>query len=257
MDSSWIKNHSFRCLIALLQHQQISKMEAEMHDLDQTLNAAEYEMDDYEMGDFEEEYDEEFEEEYEAFDAYEFEGVFDEAEEMDLAAELLTVSDEYEMEQFIGNLIKKAGRKIRKFAKSSTGRALGGILKKVAGKALPIVGRAAGTFLGGPAGGAIGGKLASAAGKAFGLELEGLSPEDQEFEVARRFVRLAGDAAKKAAQLPGNTPANKAAMMAVKSAAKKHAPGLLSQAQNRRPGGGRMSSGKWIRRGRKIILMGV
>ena len=35
------------------------------------------------------------------------------------------------------------------------------------------------------------GKLASGATKLFGLELEGMSPEDQEFEVARRFVRLA------------------------------------------------------------------
>lgn len=231
-----------------------------MHDLDQTLGS-EYETDGYEFGEFEEEYeeeyDDEFEEEFDVFNEYEFEGVFDESEEMELAAELLSVSDEQEMEQFIGNLIKKAGRKIRKFAKSSTGRALGGILRKVAKRALPMVGRAAGTFLGGPAGGMIGGKLASAAGKAFGLELEGLSPEDQEFEVARRFVRLAGDAAKKAALTPKNVPSNKAAMGAVKAAAKKHAPGLLSQGRKESMSGGRMSSGRWIRRGRKIILLGA
>ena len=228
-----------------------------MHDLDQTLNASEYESDGYGMGEFEDEYEDEFEEEYEFSDEQEFEGVFDEAEEMDLAAELLSISDEYEMDQFIGNLIKKVGRKVKKFAKSSTGRALGGILKKVAKRALPVVGRAAGTFFGGPVGGAIGGKLASAAGKAFGLELEGLSPEDQEFEVARRFVRLAGDAAKKAALAPRTAPANKAALVAVKSAAKKHAPGLFPLMQKARPYGGQMSSGRWIRRGRKIVLLGV
>lgn len=226
-----------------------------MHDLDQTLGS-EYESDGYEMEDFEDEYEEESDQEYEGYEEMEFEGVFDETEEMELAAELLSVSDEQEMEQFLGSLIKKAGRKLRKFAKSSAGRALGGILKNVARTALPIVGRAAGTFLGGPAGGMIGGKLASMAGKTFGLELEGLSPEDQEFETARRFVRLAGEAAKKVAYAPKNVPANKAAIMAVKAAAKKHAPGLFSQLQKGR-NGGRQMSGKWIRRGRKIILFGV
>ena len=228
-----------------------------MHDLDQNYEAGEYEMEGYEMGEFEDEYDNEYEDEYEFEEEYEFEGVFDESEEMELAAELLTVSDEYEMEQFLGKLIKRAGSKIRKFAKSSTGRALGGILKKVAKRALPLVGRAAGTFLGGPAGGAIGGKLASAAGSAFGLELEGLSPEDQEFEVAKRFVRFAGEAAKKAALAPNSAPPQKAAAVAVKAAAKKHAPGLLQQAIKNKISGGRMTSGRWIRRGRRIILMGV
>ncbi|MGH7520870.1 MAG: hypothetical protein ACREMI_06300 [Gemmatimonadales bacterium] len=62
----------------------------------------------------------------------------DEVDEMDLAAELLGVSDEAELDQFFGKLIKKAG----KFLKSPTGKALGGILKNVARKALPIAGRA-------------------------------------------------------------------------------------------------------------------
>lgn len=232
-----------------------------MHDLDRTLDASEFEMDGYEMGEFEDEFEDEYEDEYEdefEFSGdYEFEGVFDEGEEMELAAELLSISDEYEMEQFIGSLIKKAGRKIRKFAKSSTGKALGGMLKKLAKKALPIAGRAAGTFFGGPVGGAIGGKLASAAGKAFGLELEGLSPEDQEFEVAKRFVRFAGEAAKKAAMAPRSAPAQKVAAVAVKAAAKKHAPGLLRPGALGRPTSGRKPGGRWIRRGRKIILLGV
>ena len=232
-----------------------------MHDLDQYYEAEGYEMEGYEMGEFEDEYEDEFEDEYEAEfeDEYEYEsaGVFDEGEEMELAAELLSVSDEYEMEQFLGKLIKKAGRKIRKFAKSSTGRALGGILKKVAKRALPIAGRAAGTFFGGPVGGAIGGRLGSAAGKAFGLELEGLSPEDQEFEVAKRFVRFAGDAAKKAALAPKSAPAQKVAAVAVKAAARKHAPGLLKQGTKTGLSGGRLNSGRWIRRGRKIILLGA
>jgi hypothetical protein len=227
----------------------------------------ESDFDELEMGDFEEQYefqdereDEyEFEDEYEAeyFEGTESEEVFDELEEMELASELLTVSDDREMEQFIGDLIKKAGRKIGRFAKSSTGRALGGILKKTAKVALPMLGSAAGTFLGGPVGGMIGGKLASAAGRTFGLELEGLSPEDKEFEVARRFVRFAGDAARKAAQTAKSVPARKAAIAAVKSAAGKHAPGLLTPGTTTSPSVYKRPGGRWIRRGSKIILLGV
>ena len=86
-------------------------------------------------------------------------------------------------------------------------------------------------------------------GRRLGLELEGLSPEDQEFEVARRVVRLAGDAAVKAAAAPPSAPAGKVVNKAIAAAAKKHAPGLAG------PGGRR--SGRWIRRGRRIIVLGA
>jgi hypothetical protein len=250
-----------------------------VHDLDRTLDASEWESNgDLEAGDYDGEYDEEYDgeyaeeweagdlepeyaEEWEASGDFNTEGVFDEGEEMELAAELLTVSSDEELEQFLGKLIKRAGQKIRKFAKSSTGRALGGILKGAAKKALPILGRVAGTALGGPVGGALGGKLASLAGrKVFGLELEGLSPEDQEFEVAKRYVRFAGAAAKNAAMAPRSAPAMSAAKTAVKKAARTHAPGLVGQ--RRGPAapagyGGRQRSGRWIRRGRRIVLLGV
>ena len=103
------------------------------------------------------------------------------------------------MEQFLGDLIKKAGSAIGKFVRSPVGNALGGILKGAAKAALPVVGGALGTLVGGPAGGALGSTLASKAGQIFGLELEGLSGEDREFEVARRFTQFAGEAAKNAA----------------------------------------------------------
>ncbi|MBK6929314.1 MAG: hypothetical protein IPH12_00025 [Saprospirales bacterium] len=50
---------------------------------------------------------------------------------------------------------------------------------------------ALGTAFGGPAGGFAGNLAGSQATKLFGLELEGMSYEDQEFEVAKRFVRMA------------------------------------------------------------------
>jgi len=70
-------------------------------------------------------------------------------------------------------------------------RQLGGLLKGAAKQVLPTLAGAAVTLVGG---GMIGSELGSAAGDAFGLELEGLSPEDGEYEVARRFVRIAGEA---------------------------------------------------------------
>jgi hypothetical protein len=232
-----------------------------MHDIDRTL--MEYEEYDPETEAYEatagydDEYetaDEEYDGEYEGYDE-----VFDEAEEMELAAELLGVTDEEELEYFLGKLIKKVGRRIKKAIKSPTGRALARILKGAAKKALPVVGTAVGTAFGGPVGGAIGGKAASAAGRVFGLELEGLSPEDQEFEVAKRVVRLAGDAAKKAAAAQDTMPPVAAAKAAVVSAARKNAPGLLRPAPAVTapsvPGGKR--SGRWMRRGSRIVLIGV
>ena len=124
---------------------------------------------------------------------------FSEHEELEMAAELLDVRNEQELDQFLGGIFNKIGSAIGRVVKSPIGHALGDALKSVAKTALPIAGSALGTFLGGPAGGVIGGKLASAAGNVFGLELEGLSGEDTEFEVVRRFVRFAGSAAEHAA----------------------------------------------------------
>jgi hypothetical protein len=227
-----------------------------MHDLDRTLDTSEAELEALGADDDEGELEAELEGEYE-LEGFDDDEVFDEAEEMELAAELLSISDDQELEQFLGSLIRKVGSKVRKFAKSSTGRALGGLLKSVAKKALPIAGRAAGAFFGGPAGAAIGGKLASFAGKKlFGLELEGMSPEDQEFEVARRVVRLCAAAARKASLAPKGAPATQVARAAVQSAARRHAPGLLGRGPQAAVGGHRRS-GRWIRRGRKIILLGA
>jgi hypothetical protein len=74
--------------------------------------------------------------EYEAGDGYEFEsdqefetyGPFSEAEEIEMAAELLSVSSDAELDQFLGNLIKTAGRVSRSATaiQSPTSGVLGG-----------------------------------------------------------------------------------------------------------------------------------
>lgn len=216
-----------------------------MHDIDRT--QLESEFSGFEADEFG------YEDGSEVFGENGSESPFGEAEEMELAAELLGVTTEAELDQFLGGLIRKAGRAIGGFVRSPVGRAIGGALKSVARTALPIAGRAIGTYFGGPAGGAIGGKLAGAAGRIFGLELEGLSQEDQEFEVARRFVRLAGTAVKNAALAPAGTPPAVAARQAMAAAAQQHAPGLVGGGVS---GVGRQS-GRWVRRGRAIIVLGA
>jgi hypothetical protein len=136
---------------------------------------------------------------------------------------------------------------------------LGGILKGAARKALPVVGGAIGSAIGGSAGGSIGSQIATGAGRLFGLELEGLSPEDQEFEVARQYVRFAGAAAKKAAQTPPRVPPQQAAKAAAMAAAQQYAPGMIRGTASSTPtmAGGQSRSGRWIRRGRNIVLLNV
>jgi hypothetical protein len=219
-----------------------------MHNIDRTLSEfePEYEQSQGESFEFEEQEDSEA-------------AVFSEAQEMELASELLSVSNEEELEQFLGGLIKKAAGALKKVVKSPLGNSLGGLLKGAVKKVLPMAGGAVGTFLGGPLGTAVGGQLASAAGNALGLELEGLSQEDQEFEVARRMVKLAGDATKTATQIARTQDPASAARTAVISAARKHAPGLIRSSHSSRPSfnGGGLHSGRWVRRGGKIILFGV
>lgn len=215
-------------------------------------------------------------------------GMFSEAEEMELANELLSVSNEAELEQFLGNLLSKAASFAGKVIRSPVGQAIGGVLKGVAKKALPLAGGAIGGYFGGPLGAKIGSGLASAASNAMGLEME--MGEDREFEGAKQFVRLAGDTINRATQARGGDPRAIAQAAAV-AAARQLAPGLLGKGAAMAPGGfhGAMSghagmgsmgpmgmggscgatgpgasargprgqSGRWMRHGQKIVLYGA
>lgn len=181
------------------------------------------------------------------------ESPLNEAQEIELASELLGISNEPEFEQFLGNLLQTVGSTVGRFARSDTGQALGGILKDAARQALPVIGGALGQRIAPGRGQAIGADIATQAGRLFGLELEGLSPEDREFEAARQFVRFAGAAATQAAVAPPTASPITAARSAAAAAARTYAPGLLPRLQ------GRSSlvwprSGRWIRRGKTIVL---
>lgn len=218
-----------------------------MHDLDRTLHALESE-DAFETGELDSEIFGEAE-----ISGWTGEGPLSEEEELDLAGELLTLSSEAELDQFLGKVFRKAAKGFKT------------VFKPLAKTLLPIAGKVAGSFFGGPVGGALGGKLGSLATNIFEVDLESLSPADQEVEVAKRFVRLAAAAAQEVAAAPPSANPVAAARAAVATAAQTHAPGLLRQqgvqgsaVSSATPGpGGRARTGRWIRYGRKIILLGA
>lgn len=213
-------------------------------------------------------------------------GLLTESEEMELANELLSVTNEAELDQFLGNFLKKAASVAGSVIKSPIGQAVGGVLKGVAKKALPMAGGAIGGYFGGPLGAKIGSGLASAAGGALGLEAEGETMgEDREYEGAKTFVRIAADTVNRASQARGGDP-RAVAQAAATAAARQHAPGLLAkggmqgaaacapkgrgQAAGMQRGGmggmgggmggagaGGGTSGRWTRQGGKIILYGA
>src|SRR5262245_3766691 len=105
--------------------------EPEMHDIDRTQMEFSPELSGFETEQFE------FLGEQEWGGEIFGEAVLTEADEVELATELLEVSDEAELDQFLGNLIKRAGGAVGKFVSSPVGQAIGGVLKAAAKKALP------------------------------------------------------------------------------------------------------------------------
>ena len=195
------------------------------------------------------------------------EGPLTETQEIALASELLEITSEEELEQFLGNLIKKAAGAVGGIVKGPIGSAIGGVLKKVAKTALPMAAGALGNLVLPGVGGAIGSKLGGMAAKLFELEEEVVYSEQGELEVARRIVRLTAAAAQNAAQAPAGAPARAVAQNAIAQAARQHAPGLLdprvaravSQASRNgtSAGGAAPRTGRWVRRGQKIVVLGV
>lgn len=182
--------------------------------------------------------------------------VFGEQELMELAGELLEVSSEDELDQFLGRFIKRAARAVGGAIRSPLGRAIGGFLKGVAKRALPLAGTALGGYFGGPLGAKIGSGLASAGGTALGLEAETLNAEDREFEGAKQFVRMGGEAVKSALSTPPGTNPARAAQQAVTVAATKHAPGLVGGRPADAFRGDQVGrGGRWIRKGRSIVIL--
>lgn len=194
----------------------------------------------------------------------ELEAPFDEIEETELASELMEITDEAELDQFLGKLIRRAGKVVGRAVRSPLGSAVGGYLKGALKSSLPNFGGAFGAIA--PALGALSSAATTsgngmdsfgdpAAADAGMGEPGGNEPAgDQEFEVARDLVRMAGSAVSNALQSPQAGGLQNLARSAVQAAASVHAPGLLSQGG---AAGSARNSGRWYRRGGRIVVEGL
>jgi hypothetical protein len=206
--------------------------------------------------------------------------------EVELAMELLGVSNEEELEQFLGKMFRGIGRGLKKVG-SIAGKVLkplGGALKGLAKTALPFIGGALGSFIPIPGvGTAIGTAVGSAVSKALEMEFNELERDEAEFEMARRFVRMAATATQQALADGANRDPQLAVRDALINAARTYVPGLnaaelemememafgesefhqMESGETEREssyggtygGEGRPVSGRWMRRGRRIVLM--
>jgi hypothetical protein len=142
----------------------------------------------------------------------------------ELAAQLLDVTNQAELEGFLRRLVDRAVRRVGGRVPAATRRALVAVLRRTAERTLPTLTTALGDPLGPLAG--VGPSAAETAARVYGLELEGMSAEDRDYEIARQFLRFARAVAWRAARAPASAPAA-AVDAAVASASRSLAPGLL------------------------------
>jgi len=197
----------------------------------------------------------EFEFEYESF-----EGEISEQEELELAMELLSVQNEYEMEQFLGKLVRGIGRGLK-----AVGKVALPALKSLAKVALPIAGSALGSFIPIPGVGTmIGGAIGRAAANALELEYEGMDPGQADIEKARRIVRILRSAVRELSATLGSGPPESVVRSALTAAVRRNIPGvnlseLAAAPRGMRfaPATGAGTTGRWWRRGNTIVIDGA
>jgi hypothetical protein len=129
-----------------------------------------------------------------------------EAEAGEFAVRLIDVRSEAELDHILGAILTHAARRTGGSLSTVLGSTLGGLLKSIARQGLAKRGPA----------------------RALGLELESLEGDEREFEAALRFVRLAAEAARHAAEEPVIAPSRIAAQAALAAASDIYAPPLLS-----------------------------
>ena len=131
------------------------------------------------------------------------------------------------------------------------------MLKSAAKQALPQLGQLAGDALrpggqavpsGRKAGEWLGNRLET------GLQTEGLSAEDREYQTAQAFVRFANETAQEAAAAAGSAPPRAVAQQAAIAAAQRP-PGLLRCPARWLPASA--AEGRWVRRVDDIVVIGA
>ncbi|WP_437534863.1 hypothetical protein WME79_11660 [Sorangium sp. So ce726] len=180
-----------------------------------------------------------------------------------LANELLEVTSEAELDRFLGKIfrgIKRGIAKIGRFAKrgiSFLGRGLKAVgklaLKGIAKIGLPTLGRVVGSYFGGSAGALLGSRLGSFADKLISkdeMEMGGLSQEQYEHEVARRYVHFVADSTRNLMRRDASGDPERDALDAMTLAARRSASGQpIVRATS--------PAGRWFRRPEGLVLVGA
>jgi hypothetical protein len=112
---------------------------------------------------------------------------------------------------------------------------------------LPMAAGALGNLVVPGLGGIVGSKLGSMAGNLFEIPVGEMGEQEAEFEVARRYVRLAATAARHAATAPPQARSQAVARAALLTSARRHAPGLARRLRG--PDGRFVSAGP----GRRVV----
>jgi hypothetical protein len=168
--------------------------------------------------------------------------------EVELASELLGIQSEAELDEFLGRLLRGA----RRFIASPAGQVLGSALRNAAKRLLPMAGAAIGTFVAPGVGSAIGSKLASDLARSFEGETQGPGGEVANLELARRYVRVASHAGRNLPAMPPSLPPGVAAQRALARAVRQSS-GPPYHHRHRR----RHRTGRWVRRGNVIVVIGA
>ncbi|MDM0106073.1 hypothetical protein QTH97_14105 [Variovorax sp. J22R24] len=167
--------------------------------------------------------------------------VFD-TESAGLAAELLNAASGQHLSTTLGRMVRAHAPRD---AVAPAAAELVSLLRTAARQSLPLVAgataRQAGTTY-------------KRMGRFFGIELEGLSPEDQEFELARRFAQLTREAAHQLAMAPAGLSPAAAARWAARRAARRFAPGW-AQVLDAPGAAPSASAGRWARHGACVTVL--
>jgi hypothetical protein len=199
---------------------------------------------------------------------YEDEGVFGESgigeigseltetQELALAGELLEVSSEDELEEFLGDLWDRTKAAAGQFYNSDAVQSSLPTLKAVGRKVLPIAAGKLADYAWAGSGDIVKAGAEGLADQWLKEELEGMSAEDRELALARRYIRFAHDALERAARTPQRVPSRVAGQIAVTDAARTNLPGLVPFLPQLSGGSddGDPTAGRWIRRGSTIEI---
>jgi hypothetical protein len=163
------------------------------------------------------------------------------------ASKLLDATNEKDLDAFLRGLIDEVARRSGGALTAEGARAVLAVVKKTAAQTLPTLTAVFGADMKPTPW--RGESTVATAARVYGLELEGLSAEDRDFEIARQLIRFAQAVTSRAANPPSALPAAAAVSAAVQSAARKFAPGLL-------PPGPTIQPGPWVRRERPSLSSG-